>query len=221
MVHRSPLEYDVSVAADKRRRARRRGMSGAFEAAARGCDWPGCAAAGQYRAPRAPDRLTEFRWFCLDHVRDYNESWNFFADCSEDDIARILRHAGTWERPTWSLGGGPGGPRGMAGHGDGNAWARFGFADPFEVLGENATINRGPEPAEAVRRRLTGQEEMALETLGLSLRVSERREVRARYRALVKELHPDLNGGTNPEAERLTRVIRAWDVLRKSPRFAD
>jgi hypothetical protein len=44
-------------------------------AAARLCDHPGCAAAGDYRAPRSRNRLDVFFWFCLDHVRAYNAQW--------------------------------------------------------------------------------------------------------------------------------------------------
>ena len=229
MVHRSPLEYDVSVSADKRRRLRRRGMTGAFETAGRQCEWPGCTGAGQYRAPVAPDRLGEFRWFCLEHVRDYNASWNFFANRSEDEVEAILNGSNAWERPTWALGGAPRGALGLHPHADGQAWSRFGFADPFAVLGENATINPGKSGvrdsaaggASATRRRLSRQEQQALDTLGVPHQETARRAVRARYRLLVKELHPDLNGGENPDPRRLERVLRAWDVLRRSPHFTD
>ena len=41
------------------------------------CAWPGCTAAAAYPAPRAPDRLRDYAWFCLDHIRAYNSAWNF------------------------------------------------------------------------------------------------------------------------------------------------
>jgi len=222
MTSRSPLDYDVSVSAAKRRQRRRRGMSGAVEGSTRGCEWPGCEARGLYRAPRSPERLTEYRWFCLDHVRRYNASWNFFADCDEDDLAAALSRATVWERPTWRLGGGPQGPQGLHPHAEGNAWARWGFSDPFEVLGENATIARAETAeAERPRRRLSRREQQALDTLGVPHQVEARAEVRAAYRSLVKELHPDMNGGENPDPERLARVLKAWDLLRRSPSFTD
>ncbi len=34
------------------------------------CEQPGCRLCGEYRAPRARDRLTDYRWFCLEHVRE-------------------------------------------------------------------------------------------------------------------------------------------------------
>ena len=220
MTSRSPLDYDVSVTAAKARQRRRRGMSGAVESSTRVCDWPGCEARGLYRAPRAPDRLTEYRWFCLDHVRDYNRRWNFFADCDEGDLAEALSRATVWERPTWRLGGGPSGPQGLHAHAEGNAWARWGFADPLDVLGDNATIAPGPAEGRP-RRRLPRREQQALDTLGVAHQVEARAEVRAAYRALVKELHPDMNGGENPDPERLALVLKAWELLRRSPSFTD
>ncbi|HUF57106.1 MAG TPA: J domain-containing protein [Thermohalobaculum sp.] len=219
MPHRSPLDYDVSVTADKLRRARARGMTGAFETSEQLCDWPGCRHRAKYRAPHSPDRLHAYRWFCLDHVREYNRGWNFFENHSEPELDAQARADRTWERPTWRLGEGPFAHRFGQAHAEGNAWARFGFSDPFEVLGEAATINGGEPANERPRRRLTGQEQMAMDSLGLPHQVVSRAEVRARYRALVKELHPDMNGGANPDPERLALVLSSWKVLSQSRNF--
>jgi DnaJ domain len=219
---RSPLEYDISVTADKRRRARLRSMSGSVESSTRGCEWPGCTARGTYRAPSSPDRLHEFRWYCLDHVREYNGAWNYFAGWSEDDLDQQLRADRTWERPTWSLRDGVG--RRVQGwpHAEGKAWARWGFSDPLDVLGDAATLNPGEAAAKARRfRRLTLDEQRAMDTLGLPHSVEARAEVRARYRELVKDLHPDMNNGARTDEARLARVIRAWDILKGSRSFRD
>lgn len=222
MARRVPMdEFDVSVSADKQRRARRRGMSGAFETSRQPCDWPGCDALARYRAPQSPDRLHHYRWFCLDHVRAYNQSWNYFADCDEAEIDARLSSDRVWERPTWKLGEGPVAARFGHAHAEGNAWARLGFADPFELLGEMATQNPAGAEDARPRRRLTRQEQMAMDSLGLPHQVTSRAEVRARYRALIKDLHPDMNGGHNPDPERLQLVLASWKVLRESRNFAD
>lgn len=222
MPQRSPLDYDISVTADKRRRARLRGLSGAVESSTRGCEWPGCRERGTYRAPTAPDRLHEFRWFCLDHVRQYNSAWNYFADWSEDELDAQARADRTWERPTWNLREGPARRAQGWPHAEGKAWARWGFSDPLEVLGDAATRNPG-EPRDKPRRfrRLTREEQHAMDTLGLPHEIELRAEVRARYRELVKDLHPDMNDGSRTDEARLARVIRAWDILRQSRSFRD
>lgn len=222
MPQRSPLDYDISVAADKRRRARLRGMSGAVEGSTRQCEWPGCERKGAYRAPSSPERLHEFRWFCLDHVREYNRAWNFFEGWSEEDLDAQSRADRTWERPTWGLREGLGKRPHAWPHAEGKAWARWGFADPLQVLGEAATRNPA-EPRERRRRfrALSRDEQVAMDTLGLPHEVESRAEVRTRYRELVKDLHPDMNGGARTDEARLGRVLRAWDILKQSRSFRD
>src|SRR5262249_29646421 len=72
--------------------------------ATRGCDHPGCAGDGLYRAPRSRAELSAYYWFCLDHVREYNAAWNYYAGMSELEIEREIRNDTTWQRPTWPLG---------------------------------------------------------------------------------------------------------------------
>ena len=79
MSSRPPFEFNLSAAADKKRKKTgRRGMSGAFDTADKPCDYPGCKAKAAFRAPKSPDLLDEFFWFCKDHIREYNLKWNFF-----------------------------------------------------------------------------------------------------------------------------------------------
>lgn len=222
MPPRSPLHYDISVTADKRRRSRLRSMSGAIESSSRRCEWPGCSARGAYRAPSAPDRLHEFRWYCLDHVREYNRAWNYFDGWSETELDAQMRADRTWERPTWTLRDGPTWRAQGSPDAEGKAWARWGFSDPFEVLGDAATRNPGEAAVKTRRfRRLTGDEQRAMDTLGLAHEIELRAEVRARYRELVKSLHPDMNKGARTDEARLARVIRAWDILKQSRSFRD
>jgi DnaJ domain len=222
MPTRSPLDYDISVTADKRRRARLRCTSGAVETSTRGCEWPGCSARGTYRAPSAPDRLHEFRWYCLDHVREYNRAWNFFDGWSETELDAQQRADRIWERPTWTFREGLQRRPQAWPHAEGKAWARWGFADPLEVLGDAATRNPSEAAVKTRRfRRLTRDEQRAMDTLGLSHDVELRAEVRARYRELVKSLHPDMNNGARNDEARLAHVIRAWDILKQSRSFRD
>ncbi|TVQ51964.1 MAG: J domain-containing protein [Rhodobacteraceae bacterium] len=212
MPPRSPLEYDVSVTADKARRARRRGMNGATGAGDRLCEHPQCDRPGVYRAPRGPGEANGFRWFCLDHVRDYNARWNFFADFDDHAFEAFMEGQRVWERPTWRLGKPPPGVGGP--HADGRAWERFGFSDPLEVLGENATLNPGRGAERAARRpSLPRNVVSALEVLGAA-ETETRSEIRRRYRALVKDLHPDMNGGDRSEEGRLRRVLWAWEQVK-------
>ncbi|WP_118134116.1 J domain-containing protein [Oceanicella sp. SM1341] len=223
MTRRSPLDYDISVSADKARRTRQRGMSGAFESSSRGCDHPGCEARGTYRAPRSPEQLNDYYWFCIDHVREYNRRWNFFQDLSGDELEQQIEADRLWGRPTWSFGRAAG-RKPVNQHTDGQAWRRFGFSDPMDVLGDNATINpgaRAERAPEAPRRRMLPKTELrALEILDARDDMAKR-EIRRLYKDLVKNLHPDMNGGSREDEERLQEVFWAWEQIRASRSFPD
>jgi curved DNA-binding protein CbpA len=47
-------------------------------------------------------------------------------------------------------------------------------------------------------------------------------EVRKAYKALIKVLHPDMNGGDrSPRRNSLQEVVWAWDQIKDSRNFAD
>ena len=140
MSRRSPFDFDISVSGDKKRRARSRGLSGAIETSSRTCDKPGCEKPGKFRAPKSPDHLDEFLWFCMDHIREYNLKWNFFQSHSDAELEQQFAADRVWERPTQPFSATVG--RGQP-HAEGRAWQRFGFDDPTEVLGDKATLNPG------------------------------------------------------------------------------
>src|SRR5580704_4583932 len=69
----------------------------------RACDCPGCSGIGDYRAPKTRE-LTDYYFFCLDHVRSYNAAWDYFAGMTGAQIEAHIRAATMWERPSWPLG---------------------------------------------------------------------------------------------------------------------
>ena len=55
---------------------------------------PGCGAQGEYRAPKDRSHLNDYWWFCLEHVRAYNGSWDYFKGMTpgRDRGASARRH---------------------------------------------------------------------------------------------------------------------------------
>jgi DnaJ-domain-containing protein 1 len=89
----------------------------------------------------------------------------------------------------------------------------------MEVLGARGTLNPGRGTgAEPRRPRLPRNIESALDVLGAE-GVWSKAEIRRRYRALVKQLHPDMNGGDRSEEGRLRKVLWAWDQIKNSRGF--
>jgi hypothetical protein len=212
MAERPPFEFDLRVSADKKRRkAGRRGSGAAVEDNGRDCDFPGCRSPGQYRAPRSPERLDDYHWFCKDHVREYNLKWNFFQGTTDAEFQAFMAKDRVWGRPTQPFGK-------MAD--EGRAWARLGMQDAHGVLGDKATLNPGKAPSPGATRKLPATERKALEILD-ARDTWTRGEIRKQYKSLVKDLHPDMNGGDRKDEERLQEVVWAWDQIKESRHFRD
>ena len=201
-----PFGFDMRASSDKKKRGRgRRGMSGAFETSRRVCEHEGCQEAGQYRAPKSPDTLDEYYWFCKDHVREYNLKWNFFNGSSEEEFLGQVDSDRVWNRKTAPFGSE-----------EQRAWARLGVDDPHQVLGNNATRNKGRSQG----RRLPPTERKAIEILEAKDSWTKI-EIRKQYKSLVKDLHPDMNGGNRSDEDRLQEVVWAWDQIKDSKSFPD
>ena len=183
-------------------------MTGASETSVRQCEHPGCEEAGRYRAPKAPDVLDDYLWFCQTHVREYNLKWNFFDGTTEAEINAQQSKDKVWERTTRPMG-----------DPEARAWARLGIEDPMQVLGANATQNPGRRSG-ASGRRLPPTEKRAIEILDAG-DTWTKTEVRKAYKALIKVLHPDMNGGDRSQEEQLQQVVWAWDQIKVSRNFKD
>ena len=167
----------------------------------RGCDHPDCDEAGEHRAPRSRDNLDSFYWFCVVHARRYNAAWNFFGDMNQREIEDYQKAALTWHRPTWPLGGEQ---RLKA------AMRRGNYNDPYGVIGEDEAAGG----QDAAYRRMPAEERQALAVLNLPGTATDG-DIKARYKELVKRLHPDVNGDDEQAVGQLKIVIEAHRVLAK------
>ncbi len=176
----------------------------------RGCDVPGCAAEGAYRAPKARDRLREYYWFCLEHVRAYNQAWDYCAGMSASEIEMMIRGDQTWQRNSWPLG-----LWRVREHALRDAVLRdFGLGTAGGAAGAAAgRRDRGAAPG-GPRPAPESAEARAMAELELEPPVSFA-EIKARYRALVKRHHPDTHGGDKSAEERLKRINLAYTVLKE------
>ena len=204
-----PFGFDMSVSASKKKNPRgRRGMSGAVETSQRVCDHEGCQEAGKYRAPKSPDAVDDYYWFCKEHVREYNLKWNFFETATEAEMEAQAASDRVWQRET----------KPFKRSAEERAWARLGIEDPHQVLGENATRNPGKRAGAG--RRLPPTERKAIEILDAKDSMTKS-EIRKVYKSLIKVLHPDMNGGDRSHEEQLTEVVWAWDQIKASRSFKD
>jgi len=162
---------------------------------------PGCGAQGEYRAPKSRTNLSEYWWFCLEHVRAYNGSWDFFKGMTPGEIEQHLRADTSWQRPSWPLGR----------LGGASAWDDEALRDPLSILhaaGIKRSAQRHPE-------RMPSELREPLATLGLSWPTTLD-QVKTRYKELAKRHHPDANGGSRDAEERLKTINLAYAALRRS-----
>ncbi len=182
------------------------------------CEWQGCASAATHRAPKGRDREKEYWRFCLEHVREYNNSYNFFAGMSDDAVAQYQKDALIGHRPTWKMGanggkGRKGGPRRGAGRFDPFEAATDDPFDVFRDFGAGRRQSRFDQRAREQARTVHNAERKALDTLGLEAGATTV-EIKTRFKLLVKRHHPDVNGGDRSSEDTLRDVIQAYNYLK-------
>ena len=147
-------------------------------------------------APAAPKRASSVRrsrgappgtwqYFCLDHVREFNAGYSWKGD--------LPGATDRWERATRAFAK--------------NAYAGA-FDDELNIFGRGAT-----EMPSRAAARWTAAERTALRVLNLGEKASAA-DIRARYKALVRRFHPDMNGGDRSHEARLQAVLDAYSELK-------
>ena len=169
---------------------------------------PDCGAPGEYRAPKSRRDLRDYWWFCLEHVRAYNSTWDYYKGMTPAEMEQELRADTAWQRPSWPLG-----RLGSA------AWDEEMLRDPLHILSSGG-VNRSRQRPD---NETPGDLREPLSTLGLTWPVTLD-AVKSRYKELAKRHHPDANGGSRDAEERLKTINIAYATLRSrlvaEPRLA-
>jgi curved DNA-binding protein CbpA len=181
------------------------------------CNWKGCEAPGNHRAPMGRGRDGEYFMFCREHVRQYNSTYNYFDGMSDGEIEQFRNDAIYGHRPTWKVGSnsssqGPGhGPaNSKTGYGAGASGAHPG-AQQFHAW----RARQAREAVKTAQRQLKPLEKKALKALHITGTPS-RDEIKARFKELVKRHHPDSNGGDRGAEEKLREIIQAYNYLKQA-----
>lgn len=191
---------------------------GRVRGAARACAVSGCKEAGEFRArdpegrSASPNGPGDYRYLCLDHVREHNTRYNWFDGMTAEEIAAAQSPANSWATETRAF-------RPTAGVDSPPRWADF--ADPLEAISgrfKSQMVDRMPQQR-ADGHILSAEDRRALKTLGLG-HDADRRAVRKAYSERVRKYHPDKNGGDRSHEKALQDAIAAYTHLRKAQAFA-
>lgn len=157
------------------------------------CDVKGCTKDGSCRAPK--DRtLREYYHFCPEHAAEYNKNWDYCKGMSVDDIEQAIREDVVWGRPSWAFGKGPA------------------VNDPLNVL-KDAGVNMGKKGA-SISAAADKKVINAMQILGIEPPLSKEK-IRARYRDLAKQYHPDKTGGDKLAETKFKDISAAYKLLSK------
>jgi curved DNA-binding protein CbpA len=188
----------------------KRQQSAKKETRAPECQWKGCDKPGVHKAPKGRGRDGEYFQFCVDHVRQYNQEYNYFDGMSDAEVNNFRKDALTGHRPTWKTGA--------------NAWAH-GTRDGARTAEAEARVQATARTTRKARssrtetstfrRQLKPLERKSLRTLDLGDEAT-REDIKARFKELVKIHHPDANGGDSRSEEKLREILQAYNYLKQS-----
>ena len=166
------------------------------------CDYGGCNEHGEFLA-KTKSSVKFF--YCLNHIKDFNKNYNFFEGMSEEEVIDYQISAIIGHRPTWKSGTNP-----QASYfskfakNDGSA-----FDDPFDLF-EKEKTSKYERQSKIKKGKIS---EKAYKLLDFNS-VSNKSDIRKKFKEVVKSLHPDTNGGDNSQEDLLKEVISAYKALK-------
>ena len=168
----------------------------------RKCDKKDCDNEGQFKAPKSRNRLNEYYFFCLNHIKEYNKSWDFYKGLSVDEIETSMREDTIWNRPSWPL--------------KGNYNKVMDQINDFFKEGVNNLESNESDKTffrnRLVDENLTKDENKALSMFNLELPITLDK-IKKTYKKLVKIFHPDVNGNDKNAEEKFKEINSSYKIL--------
>ena len=158
------------------------------------CDHPGCTKAGICRAPKTRE-LKEYWWFCKEHAAEYNKNWNYFEGMTPDEIND------EWEREVFGISDKDKAQKNQ----DEKDYVKF----LNDFINGRVTFDKMP-PKKTLSSNITS----AFRTLDLPITATWK-EVGTKYRALAKKHHPDTAKNKDSATTNFTKIVSAYETLKK------
>jgi len=159
-----------------------------FLALTKYCEWGNCQKKGEYKAPTSREKLREFKWFCLEHVKLYNKGWDYFKGRTTDEIYSEISKDATWHRPTWEK------------------IKKYKFLNSNQFNSEDLNFSNSQSEDKA---RNTNIENCAvILEVKLPVKISV---LKKQYKKMVKKFHPDVS--KNYSEEHIIKLNYAYSEL--------
>jgi hypothetical protein len=161
------------------------------------CDWDNCDQIGAYKAPYEKDNSRKYRLLCLEHIKIFNQKWNYFADMSNEEIEYFVKSDLTWHKQTKSFGS---------------------SENFFNILWSNALedklhIFKGSGFNEYKKTQLNKTDKDALDIMDLKYD-TKWEEIQKKFKILVKKYHHDKNQGSKKFENILKKITLAYSQLK-------
>ena len=163
------------------------------------CDWKNCSKVGDYKAPIEKDNSRMYRWLCLDHIKEFNKSWDYFNGMTEDQIFKFIKSDMTWHKPTQS----------------------FGSPDNFFKILWNDALSKEKG---SFRNKLNEEDNVKLINFNnkdiAAFKILELEigtiwpKIQNKFKTLVKKFHPDMNSGNKIYENKLKNITLAYSQLK-------
>ena len=158
------------------------------------CAFLNCKEEGIYPAPKSREDITNYKYYCIEHIRDFNKSWNFFEGLTEEQFENEIRKSTTWDRPSWKFG---------TSNYDKN------INDPFNFLNDI-------ENKKVLKKKVNSKLLSSWKLLELNP-TANIEEVKKQYKSLAKKWHPDKNLKLKDNAsDMFVKITNAYKVIIKS-----
>ena len=154
------------------------------------CDWNNCNKIGEYKAPIEKDNSKKFRLLCLEHIKEFNKSWNYHNKMNSDEIENDIKFDTIWRRPTKSFGSG----------------AKF---YNFSINGEDMGSFENPN---AKQPGHSNKLLWSLSKLDLDIK-TDLNLIKKRYKELAKKHHPDIKGNSKNSIDKFREIVVAYNYL--------
>ena len=154
------------------------------------CDWDNCNNTGEFKAPIERDNSKKFRLLCLDHIKEFNKSWNYHNQMNSDQIENDIRFDTIWRRPTKSFGSG----------------AKF---YNFTINGEDMGSFENPNSKQSGH---SNKLLWSLSKLDLDIK-TDLNLIKKRYKELAKKHHPDIKGNSKNSIDKFREIVEAYNYL--------
>ena len=156
----------------------------------RSCYNPDCKELGIYPAPKSKENLREYLYFCINCIREFNKSWNYFEGLNEQELEIEIRKSTTWNRPSWKFG---------------TKNLNYDFEKAFRQFNEKKKLDENKNVSKKIKD--------AFNLLDLDLN-STPDEIKRRYKNLAKKWHPDVQQNeTNHNKNKFIDITNAYKTI--------